>query len=574
MPSPLPPSETSHHTVVPGPARRPVPERPGYPWLAPVVLGCLALAVRLPHFDHVAHFDELYHFFAAQSWLAEGQLRVADGVYTRTPLFTIFLAQWLGLFGENLVVARLPSLIAGTALVVLVLLWTRAVAGSLAAILAALLLALDPENLQISQWGRFYTLHCLMFWLGAIGTYRLVMSPPPTFGRAVLLAAGILICFAAALYLQITTLVGLLGVALWSALALGPPWLARCSPLSRWGIAVALALLAGATIWIFVETGLMTELLARYRSTPLYQAENRDAFWYYHSYLTIYYPTLWPLVALAVVIGLAYRPRPTAFCACVVAVAFVVHSFAAPKSMRYLTYVAPFLFVLWGIALAEVWPRLRRFLEDVGTRALAWLGLGRLGRPGVYAALAVVLVFTVVANGAFVRTAATMFNFVIPPMQRAADWAAAKAPLGPWLADADIVLTTNELSALYYLGRYDVLISKSRLSELRDGGEFSLDPRTGRPVITTPESLTLIMDCYPDGLIVADATRWGNRAQVDAAVIQLIEARAEEVELPAAAMHAYVWRQPDDSGRAEACARLPARLGEDVMAGLERGHAP
>ncbi|MGH6886717.1 MAG: glycosyltransferase family 39 protein, partial [Geminicoccales bacterium] len=94
--------------------------------------------------------------------MAEGQLRVADGVYTRTPLFTIFLAQWLGLFGENLVVARLPSLIAGTALVVLVLLWTRAVAGSLAAILAALLLALDPENLQISQWGRFYTLHCLM----------------------------------------------------------------------------------------------------------------------------------------------------------------------------------------------------------------------------------------------------------------------------------------------------------------------------------------------------------------------------------------------------------------------------
>ena len=66
------------------------------------------------------------------------------------------------------------------------------------------------------------------------------------------------------------------------------------------------------------------------------------------------------------------------------------------------------------------------------------------------------------------------------------------------------MLTTNELSALYYLGRYDVLVSKSRLSEIRDGGEFSLDPRTGRPVIATPKSLALIMDCYPDGLIVAD----------------------------------------------------------------------
>ncbi|MGH6918901.1 MAG: hypothetical protein ACREJ0_14495, partial [Geminicoccaceae bacterium] len=406
-------------------------ERPRHPWLAPALLGCLALAVRLPHFDHVAGFDELYHVLAAQSWLAEGQLRVADGAYTRTPLYTIFLAHWLGLFGalgEALVVARLPSLLAGTALVVLVFLWARAVAGSLAATVAALLLALDPENLQISQWGRFYALHVLLFWLGAVGIYRLVTSPPAP-ARAVLLAAGVLVCFGAALYLQITTLIGLLGVAVWSALALGLPWLARCSPRARWGIAAGVVLLGGAAIWVFVETGLVAELLARYRSTPLYQAGNRDAFWYYHSFLTIYYPTLWPLVALAVVIGLAYRPRPTAFCACVVAVAFVAHSFAAAKSMRYLTYVAPFLFVLWGIALAEIWLRMRGFLEDAATRALAWLHLGRLGRGGVYAALAVVLVFTVVANGALVRTAATMFGFVIPPMQTPPDWAAAKDTL-------------------------------------------------------------------------------------------------------------------------------------------------
>jgi hypothetical protein len=542
-------------------------------WLAPVVLGCLALAVRLPHFDHVAYFDELYHFLAAQSWLAEGQLRVADGVYDRTPLFTVLLAQWLGLFGENLVIARLPSLIAGTALVVLVFLWTRAVAGSLAAVLAALFLALDPENLQISQWGRFYALHVVMFWLGAVGTYRLVTSPPAAAGRTVLLAAGVLLCFGPALYLQITTLIGLLGVAVWSTLALGLPWLSRFSPRTRWGIVAGAAFVGAAAIWVFAEVGLVAELLARYRSAPLYQVGNRDAFWYYHSFLTIYYPTLWPLVALAVVIGLAYRPRPTAFCACVTAIAFVAHSFAAAKSMRYLTYASPFLFVLWGIALAEVWPRLSGFLEDVGARALAWLRLGWLGRPGIFAVLAVVLAFTIAANGAFVRSAATMFGFVIPPMQTPPDWAAAKDALAPWLADAAIVLTTDELSALHYLGRYDVLISKSRLSELRNGGEFSPDPRTGRPVIGRPESLALIMDCYPDGLLVVDAGRWRNPAQLDHAVADLAEARAEEVELSAAAMHAYVWRWPNDARRAEACADLPASMANGVMPGLERGHA-
>jgi hypothetical protein len=537
-------------------------------WLAPVLLGALALAVRLPHLDHVAFFDELYHFFAAQSWLAEGQLRVADGIYNRTPLFTIFVAQWLGLFGDNLIVARLPSLIAGTALVVLVFLWTRGVAGNLAAVLAGLLLALDPEIIEISQVARFYALHGLFFWLGAIGTYRLVTSPPPILGRSMLLAIGILICFGAALYLQITTLIGLLGVAVWSALTLGLPWLARSSLRARWGIATGAVLLGGAAVWVFVETGLVGELLARYRSAPLYLSDRRGEFWYYHFFLSIYYPTLWPLVALAVVVGLACRPRPTAFCACVVAISFILHSFAGSKSTRYFTYVQPFLFVIWGIALAEVWPRLRRFLEDAGTRALARLGFGRLGRPGAYAALAVVLVFGVVANGAWVRTAATMFDIVIPPMARPADWAAAKASLAPWLADAAIVLTTSELEALYYLGRYDALISKSRLSELRDGGEFSIDPRTGRPVITTPESLALIMDCYPDGLIVSSGLRWRNPEQLDAAVANLVEARTEEVPLSAFDMQAYVWRQrePDDARRAKACTRLPARLRDAAMA--------
>jgi 4-amino-4-deoxy-L-arabinose transferase-like glycosyltransferase len=553
--------------------RTPAASRPGadhtaistdrWLWLAPVLVAVLALAVRLPHLDHLAYVDELYHFLPAQAWLAEGQLRIAEGTYDRTPLFTIFIAQWLELFGENLIVARLPSLIASTALVVLVFLWTREVAGSLAAVLAALLLALDPEIIEISQFARFYALHCLFFWLGAVGAYRLVTSPPPALGRAVLLAAGVLICFGAALYLQITTLIGLLGVAVWSVVALSLPRLRRSSPRGRWGIAAGVVLLGGATVGILIESGLAAELLARYRSTPLYLADRRDEFWFYHFFLTIYYPTLWPLTALAVVVGFAYRPRPTAFCACVVAIAFVLHSFAASKSMRYLTYASPFLFVLWGIALAAVWPRLRRFLEEVGAGALAWLGLGRLGRSGVFAVLALVLVFTVAANGAFVRTTATMFDVVIPPMQRPADWAAAKEPLAPWLANAAIVLTTSELEALYHLGRYDVLISKSRLSELDDGDEFSLDPRTGRPVIGSSESLASIMECYPEGLIVSSAARWRNPEQLDHAVANLVEARAEEVELSAFDMQAYVWRQqrPDHARRAEACARLPAGLG-------------
>jgi hypothetical protein len=225
-------------------------------------------------------------------------------------------------------------------------------------------------------------------------------------------------------------------------------------------------------------------------------------------------------------------------------------------------------------AWTEVWPRLRGFLEDIGTRALAWLRLGRLGRPGAFAVLAVALGFTIVANGALVRTAANVFDLVIPPMQRPADWAAAKEPLAPWLTDAAIVLTTREVETLYYLGRYDVLISKSRQSEIKNGGEFSIDPRTGRPVIGTSESVALIMDCYPDGLIVSSGVSWRDPVVLDDAVANLVEAAAEEVELPAFGIKAYAWQQPDDARRTQACARLPGRLGDDVVARLERSHEP
>ena len=152
--------------------------------------------------------------------------------------------------------------------------------------------------------------------------------------------------------------------------ALALPWLATSSPRARWGVAAGVVLLGVAAILVAATSGMLADLGSMYRSPSPYDPGSRNDFWFYHFYLDIYYPTLWPLVALAVLIGLAFRPGPTAFCATIVAIAFVMHSFAGRKSMRYFAYALPFLFVLWGIALAEIWPRLRRFLEDVATRAL------------------------------------------------------------------------------------------------------------------------------------------------------------------------------------------------------------
>jgi 4-amino-4-deoxy-L-arabinose transferase-like glycosyltransferase len=103
------------------------------PWLAPVIIAILAVGTRLSEIDRVASFDELYHLLAARGWLQEGEFRIADGVYEPAQLFTMLVAASFALFGESIEVARMPSVLAGAALVVLAFLWTREVAGASAA---------------------------------------------------------------------------------------------------------------------------------------------------------------------------------------------------------------------------------------------------------------------------------------------------------------------------------------------------------------------------------------------------------------------------------------------------------
>ena len=75
----------------------------------------------------------------------------------------------------------------------------------------------------------------------------------------------------------------------------------------------------------------------------------------------------------------------------------------------------------------------------------------------------------------------------------------------------------EELGALYYLGRYDVRFSRSKLDELprAERREFGLDPRTGRPVVSTRESLERILACYPSGVILGPQASWNNRILLD-----------------------------------------------------------
>lgn len=533
-------------------------------WLEPLLLVALAALLYTINLGRPPHPDELHHVIAAHGLLAEGRPAIAEGVYTRGLLHTWLVAGSYALFGqESLAVARVPSVVCMALLVGLLFLWLRREAGSLAARLGAGLFAVSPFAVDIAQFARFYAPQCLAFFVAAILAHAALLSRAGLARRA-LLGALALPPLLLAIHLQPTTLMGLVGIGAWAAGWLGLRWLASPEIPAGRRLAVALAAVAAGLLLLLALwlSGILAALWHQYRWAPLFNRDGQERFWFYHAWFNLLYPTLWPLTGLLGLAAVAARPRPAAFALLLFAVAFLLNSLAAAKSLRYIAYAQPFLFAVWGIGLAAVWPASRAFVAGLAPRLgerLAWLG--RPYRHLSWPLAASGLLFLLLANPFWLRTGTLLAGVAIPPEQPAPDWPKAKAALEPWLARADIVVTTEELATLYYLGRYDVRFSPSKLQELEPDQqrEFGIDFRTGRPVIATKGSLERILACYPTGVVLGPKASWNNPILIDPELARLIEAHAQPIPLPPGArLFAYQWGRPADTAPPAACAGLPS----------------
>lgn len=526
------------------------------PWWASPLLFFGALALFSVNLDLPAHFDELYHLLAAQGWLATGEPVIAEGEYRRGLWFTVLVAWLFELSGRSeLWVARLPSLLAAALCTVLLFRWLHATAGRGAAWAASLLFATSPFTLELARFARFYAIQELLFLAGAVALEGAVMG---RWRPALRLAAGAagLLCLVLALLVQPATLIGIAGLALWLGLAVVLPWLGGLAPPQRRLVILAglAAGLAGLAVLLLSPLGAI--LLELYRWTPPWAAAMRDQPWFYHLWLVLYYPSLWPLVPVLALVAWRTAPRPALLATCVFGLSVVLQSFGGLKDTRYLAYAWPFLFALMGIALAGLWPRLRGFLvRRLARLPLPWPAApcSRTRRTVVRAGLAVILSFALLGNAALVRSLAMLADVRVPPQPAWPGWERLGPALGPALEEAEIVLVTNELAALHHLGRYDVLVSHSRLMEVsEEATPFARDFRTGRPVIAEAADLGRLMACFASGLVVSEEAFWRRPAALDEAMADLLVRRAEPLALPEG-LHFRAWRwQHDAAAAAEA----------------------
>jgi 4-amino-4-deoxy-L-arabinose transferase-like glycosyltransferase len=530
-----------------------------------------ALGIRLVGAgDGSIHIDEYYTILAARSYAVEGVPRIWDGVYPRALGFTAIVAASLSVFGDSLLAARLPSLLAGSLLVALAFLWLRREAGVTAGWLVALLLALSASAIDIAQFSRFYALHATLFFICAVAVYGLVTPGDKPRTPALLAAAAVALASAAgALHLQETTGIGLLAIAVWTlpALALRRDVRARVRGqlVPAWVLAGVVVLFA---LGLALFTGLadrLADVYARYRWTALWNEGHRDNSFFYLRQLAHALPVLFYLFPAAALVALARAPRVTSFCLVVSTVALLLHSFAGMKDMRYIHYLWPLLLAPWAIAGAALVGPLRQAAGLAWSHArAAWSASSvAAGTAGKQASSPLLRIAT---GGALALTVAAVLigNREYRPLRTLPLAVAAELGVGEAahasqaralareqslaalreVVDAGGYLaTSSELHALWYLGRFDLVVHTSRLHDFAPGQEFARDPRTGGLVISEADSLARVMSCQPSGTLLVWGGDWGRADALKPEVADLAEATMREAALPAGLhVRAFQWR--------------------------------
>ena len=532
----------------------------GSTWLAPGCIFVGSCLLYLINLDRSPWPDELYHVLAARGLLEHGEPRIAEGLYDRVFAYTWLVSRMFALLGESLATARLPSLLAMAALNTWLFVWLRKETDARVAWIAAGLFAVSPFALETAQFARFYALQSLSFFGGGIAIYEAVKRLQPVDHRTIAYALIGLACFGFAIYLQPTTFLGIAGVGLWLGTVIAVPWLAAPDVAhNRKLFAVGLGLVGCAAILgVSLATGLAAEFWHRYRWTPPWNEASVNEFWYYHVFYVLFYPSLWPVIGLLSLAALARWPRVAWFAMVIFAVGFLLNSFAGPKSPRYLVYAQPFLFMLFGLGLAALLPWLARAIGAFNRRIeanLAAVGLAGWRLPEIM--LGGALLVVVIANAALIRTATLLADVTVPPQLPPIQWQATRPIVEPLLSEAEVVVTMAELETLYFWERYDVLFSPSRLTEMAEQHEFAADHRTGRPVISTRDSLAQLVDCTASGLFIAPDRRWRQPQLIDAEATAFIERDLRRLDLPVSSeLLVFHWKHRPPAEDTATCAAL------------------
>ena len=136
-----------------------------------------------------------------------------------------------------------------------------------------------------------------------------------------------------------------------------------------------------------------------------------------------------------------------------------------------------------------------------------------------------------------------------PTAARLASEAKTRDALLELMDGGGLVLTSDDVITLYYLGRFDALLRPSGLGVSQPGREVDRDTRTGAPIIRTGETLRRVLACHPKGLAIVWSHEWRVSYGVTPELADIIEAEMQELKLPGTLkVRAFRWNGDSSSG--------------------------
>jgi hypothetical protein len=485
-----------------------------YPLRTSVLLG-LALAIlhgflASIYIDHPPLYDEMYHMLAAESWRTSGELRILDGEYPRASLFTKLVGLNASICGPSLECARGISVAASVLLVFVVTAFSGTVMRPAVGFLAGLLLALNPAVIAASQYVRFYSLHALVFFVFAALLFTLVTHwrrMPIWQSLALASLAAVMLLFAN--HLQALTQVALLAVILGATTILAPDILGYLRRQTPWlSLLLATAMLAVVALSIFAID--VESKFQALRSAPGWAQGLEYEWFYYHYMFRGWYPVLWPAMAILAILSIAQWPRPSLYFLIAFISSLVVLSVAATKAERFIVYALPFLFIPMAAGIIIGIQLFVGFLEQRIKQLSGWHTGHPLITPLLGAiALGSLMLFAItqpIARDVARMVTSTGSTNVFGGYRGVADWPAAVDEIREAINDYPVVLSSTGVKAAYYLGDFSFELNSSVMLETDTGEEFGLDPRTGRQVVSSLDSIVrIVRECGPTLVIVERA---------------------------------------------------------------------
>lgn len=487
--------------------------------LAGATAAVLLLLLARPLLIHPVHYDELLHILSARGLLAGSVPTIADGLYERAQLYTRAVAAAFRLAGDDPVSARLPALVGAAVLVLLFGSWIARRVGFAAGLAAAMLLAIVPATVDVAVFARFYTFHALVITVMCVAVFEASSPGRSTRVRAAWIAVALLMAPLGWHFQETTVIAAGAAFAAGASLWLYDNRITALAFVRRNAPAVGLAVLA--LVGIAVVALWQLGLVRVFGSTAPWAARDATRFQYYLVEFRRELPLLLPLLPVCAWLGLtSERHRRLAlFAAVIVAAALLVHSVAAQKTMRYVYYVVPWMGVIWALGFVRITETLRALPS---------------GRALPMAAIAGAMLLSVEGVRALNLLAGRVGSLDVRPFGEEPDWTAAVPLLAGPAREASRVITSNSMKALYYLGRYDLELNATIVPETDRGAEFGLDERTGRRVISRPESVERVLSEPGESIVVLESEKIGRPSGVPADTFEAVRTHCRELAVPEA----------------------------------------